>query len=147
MMSNNQLGAPPGLVALNEKQAEEILGHMVKQAHDAVPTDLDLSSANTTSDLKAFVDARDAHPLTTLANDAPFATQFGQHVNGVPVTDGTDPHQITNDLFNTVNKAISTGFEGLSGLPKLTGDHHADSIQMVSVGSNIQANDAYLANF
>ena len=80
----------------------DILNHMLDKAYDAVPNSLDLSSGDTTSDLTAFVNARDAHPLATQAEDAPFATQPGQYVNGVPVTGGADPHQVTDDLFNNM---------------------------------------------
>ena len=106
----------------------------------AVPNSLDLSSGDTTSDLTAFVNARDSHPLASQADDAPFATQPGQYVNGVPVTGGADPHQVTNNLFNNVSDALKQGFAGPP--PGPTGDHQADSIQNVSVGSDIQANDA-----
>jgi hypothetical protein len=147
LIDNNNIDGPPAIVALNKEQADKILGKMVQEAQKHVPADLDLSHSNTTDALKAFVDARDSHPLTTLANDAPFAAQLGQHVNGALVTDGSNPHQITNDLFKDVSQAVKIGFEGLAGLPKLHGDHQADSIQTVSVGSNIQANDAYLSNY
>ena len=145
LVNDNQLNAPSDVVALNEQHAENLLTNMLDKAIDAVPTSLDLSTDNTTSGLQAFVDARDSQPLATEATDAPFATQPGQYVNGTPVTDGSDPHQLTNDLLNTVSNAVTQGFAGPPAGP--TGDHQNDSIDTVSVGSNIQANDAVLANF
>ena len=146
LASDNQVNAPPGIVALNEQHAAHLLNHMLDKAYDAVPNSLDLSSGDTTSDLTAFVNARDAHPLATQAEDSPFATQPGQYVNGAPVTGGADPHQVTTDLFNNnVSPALQQGFAGPPHAP--TGDYSGESIQNVSVGSNIQANDAALSNF
>ena len=144
LASDNQVNAPPGVVALNDQHATDLLNHMLDKAYDSVPNSLDLSSGDTTSDLTAFVNARDSHPLASQADDSPFATQPGQYVNGVPVTGGADPHQVTNNLFNNVSDALKQGFAGPP--PGPTGDHQADSIQNVSVSSDIQANDAALTN-
>ena len=145
LTNDNQVNAPSDVVALNEQHADNLLTTMLDKAIDAVPASLDLSTDNTTSGLLAFVDARDSQPTTTLANDAPYATQPGEYVNGAPVTDGSDPHQLTNDLLNTVSNAVTQSFAGPPAGP--TGDHQNDSIDTVSVGSNDQANVAALANF
>jgi hypothetical protein len=143
MVTDNHVNSPPGIVLMNNQHAAHWLKSMVDKAHDAVPSGLQLTS-DTTHDLTAFVDARDSHPLTTQANDAPFATQLGQYVNGAPVTAGLDPHHVTFDLLNRATDALNKAHAGPPAAP--TGDHHADSIQTVSVGSNIQANDAVLTN-
>ena len=136
LVSDHLVNAPVGVADLNNQNATQLIEHMQQQANDAIPTSL-----NVGDDLKSFIDARDAHPLATEAHDAPFDAQLGQYVNGVAVTDGSDPHQVTSDLYNTVSNQASAG---LPAPP--TGDHHADSIQTVSVGSNIQANDAVLTS-
>jgi hypothetical protein len=145
MVNNHQVNAPTEVFNHNELHAEKVLGDMVQRADDAVPNSLDLSADNTSSDLQNFVDARDAHPISTLAQDAPFSTQLGQFVNGTPVTDGSDPHQITNDLLTTISNALQTS--STTGPADLTGNHQNDHIEAVSVGSNYQANDAVLSNF
>jgi hypothetical protein len=97
--------------------------------------------------LKALVDANDSHPLTTQTNDAPYTFQFGQYVEvgaqdkGMPAQDGTDPHQVTSDLFKILNADLAAGPPGLP-----PGDHAGESIDHVSVGSNIAANDAVLTS-
>jgi hypothetical protein len=144
LANNHQVNAPTDVFNVNEQHAEKVLGDMLQHANDAVPNSLDLSTDNTSSDLQNFVDARDAQPISTLAHDAPFATALGQFVNGTPVTDGTDPHQITNDLLTTISNALQTSTSGIPIGP--TGDHQNDNIETVSVGSNYQANDAVLVN-
>jgi hypothetical protein len=138
------VNAPVEVFNNNLQHAEKVLGDMIQHANDAVPNSLDLSADNTSSDLQNFVDARDAQPISTLAHDAPFATALGQTVNGSPVTDGSDPHQITNDLLTTVSNAVQAGVNGTPIGP--TGDHQNDNIETVSVGSNYQVNDAALVN-
>lgn len=143
MIDNNQVNAPADLVLMNNEHADHLISWMVHEAQDAVPSDLDLVAANT-SQLKAFVDDHDSHPLLTQGDEAPNAVQLGQYVNGVLVTDGSDPHQVTNDLFNTIVDAANSAF---AGPPELVhGDHSDQSIDHVSVGSNITANDAVLVN-
>lgn len=143
MINNNQVNAPADVVAANEAHADHLLASMLEKAQDALPLGPDLTAADTTQ-LKAFVDAADSHPLLTQAHDAPYAFQPGQYVNGMPVTDGSDPHQVTNDLFNTVSESANNAITGPPMPP--SGDHAADSIQHVSVGSNVAANDAVLVN-
>jgi hypothetical protein len=143
VVDDNQINAPSTVVTMNNDHADNVLTFMEDKAANSIPPNLDLTTA-TTSDLKAFVDANDSQPLTTQANDAPYTFELGQYVNGAPVTDGSDPHQITNDLLNTVSDAITQAYAGPPALP--TGDHSGDSIQNVSVGSNIEANNAVLTN-
>src|SRR5262249_33527692 len=129
MANNNQVNAPAAVVAANNQHASQMLKHMLDQAHDAIPASWDLGSGNTTGDttpeLVSYLDGRDSHPLANQAADAPYATQLGLHVNGVPVIDGSDPHQVTNDLFNTITDTMKEHFAG-PPLPP-TGDHHDDS--------------------
>jgi hypothetical protein len=128
----------------NNEHAAKVLGDMLHEANDAIPNGLNLSAANTSSDLQQFVDARDAHPISTLAQDAPFSTQTGQYVNGAPVTDGSDPHQTTDNLLTTVANAEQAGITAPPQAPP--GDYQHDHIATVSVGSNYQANDAAIVN-
>jgi len=144
MINDNQVNAPADVAIANDEHADHLLATMLDQAQDTVPPDLDLAAA-TTNELKAFVDASDAHPLLVQAENASYAVQPGQYVNGQPVTDGSDPHQVTDDLFNTtIMDAINRAFAGPPGLPP--GDHYGQSIDHVSVGANIAANDAVLVN-
>ena len=143
VINDNQVNAPAAVVAMNDDHADQMITLMDQKAADSIPPNLDLTAA-TTNELKAFVDANDSQPLTTHANDAPYAFSLGQYVNGVPVTDGSNPHQVTNDLFTTVSNAYNQAEAGPPPMP--TGDHSGDSIQTVSVGSNIAANDAVVTN-
>ena len=108
-----------------------------------MPVGLQLYSA-TTDHLKSWVDTNDSHPLTVQANDAPYAFQPGQYVNGAPAQGGADPHQVTTDLFKTINDAANHAFAGPPGIAH--GNHTGESIDNVSVGSNICANDAVITN-
>jgi len=144
LINNQQVIAATQAYEQNQHHAEKVLGDMMQQAHDAVPSSLDLSTDNTSSDLLQFVQSRDAHPISTLAQDAPFATHTGQYVNGAPVTDGSDPHQITDNLLTTVANTEQTGLTGPPQAPP--GDYQHDHIATVSVGSNYQANDAAIVN-
>ena len=153
LVNDNNIDAPANVVAMNEEHADALLTFMEGKAQDAIPADLDLTVA-TTSDLKAFVDANDAQMAQGDSN--PYAFQLGQYVNGAPVTDGSDPHQVTNDLLNAVSNQASTteppalGFTADTGINtgggSSPGDYSQESIQHVSVGSNMEANDAVLVN-
>lgn len=143
LVNNHAVDAPPPVIAKNDQHAQHLITKMLDKADGAVPSDLQLYEANT-NQLKAFVDSNDSHPLLTQANDAPYAFELGQYVNGLPVTGGADPHQVTNDLFNTIN---STETQALAGPPGLAhGNHAGESIDNVSVGSNICANNALITN-
>ncbi len=144
MVNNNAVNAPADVVATNEHLASQMMVSMLDKAQNAIPADLDLTTA-TTNNLKTFVDNHDAHPLVVLASDASYAVQPGVYVNGMAATDGTDPHQLATDLINT---AIDAGNQAFAGPPPPpSGDHSHDSIQHISVGSDITTNDAVLANF
>jgi hypothetical protein len=143
-INNQQVISATEAYNQNLHHAEKVLGDMMQQAHDAVPNSLDLSADNTSSDLLQFVQSRDAHPISTLAQDAPFAAHTGQYVNGVPVTDGSDPHQTTDNLLTTVANAEQAGLTAPPQAP--AGDYQHDHIATVSVGSNYQANDAAIVN-
>ncbi|MBX6329952.1 MAG: hypothetical protein IRY89_15400 [Pseudolabrys sp.] len=144
MINDNQVNAPADAAIANNDHADHLLATMLDEAQDSVPPALDLGAA-TTNGLKAFVDAIDAHPLLTQAENAPYAVDWGRYVNGQPVGDGSDPHQVTDDLFNnTIQDAVARAFAGPPGLPP--GDHFGQSIDHVSVGGNIAANDAVLVN-
>jgi hypothetical protein len=144
LINNQQVTAATEAYEHNLKHAEKVLGDMVQQANDAIPNSLNLSADNTSSGLQQFVEARDAHPISTLAQDAPFSTHPGQYVNGTPVTDGSNPHQTTDNLLTTVANAEQTGLTGPPQAP--AGDYQHDHIATVSVGSNYQANDAAIVN-
>jgi hypothetical protein len=149
MTSNNLLNndhhinAPIGVIAANNKLAKDLIDKMTDKAQDSVPSDLHLYSA-TTDQVKSWVDTNDSHPLAMQTNDAAFATQPGQYLNGVPVQGGVDPHQLTNELFKTVNDAANHAFAGPPGIAH--GNHSGESIDNVSVGSNIAVNDAVITN-
>lgn len=141
------------VVDKNNHDAKELITKMLDKAQDSVPDGLQLYSA-TTDHVKAWVDANDAHPLALQTDIAGLAAQPGQYINaavqpggyinGVPVQGGADPHQLTNELFKTVNDAAKHAYAGPPALAH--GDHTGQSIDNVSVGSNICVNDALITN-
>jgi hypothetical protein len=144
LINNQQVISATEAYNQNLHNAEKVLGEMIKVANDVVPNSLNLSEDNTSSGLQQFVDARDAHPISTLAQDAPFSTHTGQYLNGTPVTDGSNPHQTADNLLTTVANAEQAGITAPPQAP--AGDHQHDHIATVSVGNNYQANEAAIVN-
>jgi hypothetical protein len=144
VVDNHAINAPQNVVTANNDHAAFTLTKMLDAADHAAAQDV-LPIGADTSTLKTFVDANDSNIAATQAHDAPFEVQPGLYVNGALVTNGSDPHQITNDALNTVSTALNDGFAGPPAAP--TGDYHNSSVETVSVGSDITANQALLANF
>jgi hypothetical protein len=143
VVDNHDVNAPQSLITANSDHAAHKMAQLLDAANQADDQNVLPIGANTTT-LKSFVDANDSNIATTQAHDAPFEVQPGLYVNGALHTGGADPHQVTTDALNTVSTALDNGLVGPPASP--TGDYHNSSIETVSTGSNITANDATLVN-
>jgi hypothetical protein len=144
LINNNNVNAPSNVVAQNDDHAAKALGWMLHEAAGpSFDSALQPDGVDTTS-LQNWVNARDDHASQAYGPDI-HNVQCGTTVNGVFEGNvGAEVHQPTNDVINNAIATLNQGFAGQ--LPAPTGDGATESVHTVSVGSNILANVAVLAN-
>lgn len=117
----------------------------MSEAQEAVPAALAPPWDHTSSGFSAYIGAHDANFQQIETATSPYSVRQGQYLDGVLQQDSSaDVHTSANDALAEVGKALSAGT--FAPAPP-TGDHSADHIQDVYLGSNTTANDAVVAGF
>jgi hypothetical protein len=138
LVNNDYASVGPTALPLEALDTWPVFASMLVDAQQAVPGNL-LPEVGTSNSVLKFVNDRDADPVTTQSEDAPYTASSGIYVNGVLQDPTTDVHQITDAKLDVV----TTGLDGrIEPIPENLG---ADvSIQKMSLGDNIAANDAVI---
>ncbi|HLH51794.1 MAG TPA: hypothetical protein VKV96_20825 [Roseiarcus sp.] len=144
LVSDNQMNAPADVFAVNQAWAGAEIAYMTEKAAIVAPG-YDQPANPDTTGLQTFLNDRDGAPAHTLAADAPLAVGYGQYVDGSPYSGTGDVHQLTSDVLTNVTNGLTAGLSGMPD-PHL-GNGMGECVQNTSVGQNILANQALIANF
>jgi hypothetical protein len=138
LLNDDYASVGPTTLSLQPFDTWPVFAPMLIDAKEAVPVDL-LPEEPTSSSVLEFVNARDADPATSQAEDAPYTVSSGKYVNGELQDPAADVHQIANEKLDVV----STGLGGrIEPIPENQGTDAG--IQKMSLGGNIAANDAII---